>query len=135
MDTEVSGLRGIPWRLSYRTSTLRPDGQPVDILHDFYIPALQRSVRYDRMACVDIALVDETHYARRQNATAGSRAAPEFGYLYGVLQDGLRTRSRSLWLATATPMQLDAVEVSDLLALTRRVGSFQYDPSLDAGLL
>ena len=27
-------------------------------------------------------------------------------------------------------MPLDAVEVSDLLALTRRVGSFQYDPSL-----
>jgi hypothetical protein len=29
---------------------LAPDGQPVDILHDFYIPALQRSVHYDRMA-------------------------------------------------------------------------------------
>jgi putative DNA methylase len=44
------GLRSIPWKLSYRTSTLRLDGQPVDILHDFYIPALQRSVHYDRMA-------------------------------------------------------------------------------------
>ena len=40
----------MPWQLSYRTSTLRPDGRPVDILHDFYIPALQRSVRYDRVA-------------------------------------------------------------------------------------
>jgi hypothetical protein len=50
MDAEASGLRGMQWRLSYRTSTLRPDGQPVDILHDFYIPALQRSVHYDRVA-------------------------------------------------------------------------------------
>ena len=50
MSTEANGLRGVPWQLSYRTSTLRPDGRPVDILHDFYIPALQRSVRYDRVA-------------------------------------------------------------------------------------
>lgn len=39
-----------PWRLSYRTAARRPDGRPVDILHDFYIPALQRTVRYDRVA-------------------------------------------------------------------------------------
>jgi hypothetical protein len=26
------------------TSALKPDGQPVDILHDFYIPALRRAV-------------------------------------------------------------------------------------------
>ena len=38
------------WRISYRTSALKPDGQPVDILHDFYIPALRRAVRYDRVA-------------------------------------------------------------------------------------
>ena len=50
MRTEANGLRGVPWQLSSRTSTLRPDGRPVDILHDFYIPALQRSVRYDRVA-------------------------------------------------------------------------------------
>ena len=50
MSAEADGLRSVPWRLSYRTSTLRPGGRPVDILHDFYIPALQRSVRYDRVA-------------------------------------------------------------------------------------
>ena len=50
MSAEASGLRSVPWQLSYRTSTLRPGGRPVDILHDFYIPALQRSVRYDRVA-------------------------------------------------------------------------------------
>jgi hypothetical protein len=53
MDTPgeaAAGLQGVPWRLSYRTSALKPDGQPVDILHDFYIPALLRAVRYDRVA-------------------------------------------------------------------------------------
>ena len=84
----------------------------------------------DHMPRVDIALVDEAHYARRKSPTAGSRAAPEYGHLYTAMQESLRPKSRSLWLATATPMQLDAVEVADLLALTRRVGAFQYDPCL-----
>lgn len=35
-----------------------------------------------------------------------------------------------MWLATATPMQIDMIEVYDLLRLTRRVGPFTYDPSL-----
>ena len=39
-------------------------------------------------------------------------------------------RTRCLWLATATPMQLDPIEVYDLFRLTRRVGPFQDDPSL-----
>ena len=50
MTSDLTGLRGVAWQLSYRTSTLRPDGRPLDILHEFYIPALQRSVRYDRVA-------------------------------------------------------------------------------------
>ena len=43
-------LKKYPWRISYRSSGLRDDGTPVEILHDFYIPALQHSVRYDRVA-------------------------------------------------------------------------------------
>ncbi len=50
MSAEANGVRSVPWQLSYRTSMLRPDGRPVDILHDFYTPVLQRSVRYDRVA-------------------------------------------------------------------------------------
>jgi hypothetical protein len=103
---------------------------PLVIASSGLLERRDRRADLDRMAAVDIALVDEAHYARRKNSTAGSRAAPEYGYLYTAIQDVLRSRSRSLWLATATPMQLDAVEVSDLLALTRRVGSLQYDPSL-----
>ena len=78
----------------------------------------------------DIALIDEAHYARRKNPRNGTRSHPRFGGLYQTIQDTLRRRSASLWLATATPMQLDWIEVFDLLQLTNRVGAFQYDPSL-----
>jgi len=78
----------------------------------------------------DIALVDEAHYARRKNSNLGLRAEPRFGNLYKVIADILRAKTRSLLLATATPMQLDPVEVYDLLRLTNRVGAFQYDPGL-----
>lgn len=78
----------------------------------------------------DIALVDEAHAARRQNPTAGSTAHPKFGNLYVSIRDFLRQKAHSLWLATATPMQIDPVEVCDLLALTNRVGAFQFDPTL-----
>ncbi|MGE3536743.1 MAG: helicase-related protein [Candidatus Tectimicrobiota bacterium] len=80
----------------------------------------------------DLALVDEAHYARRTNPTQGRRAQPRYGHLYTAISQGLRPRSRSLLLATATPMQLELVEVADLLQLTRRVGAFQFDPSLMA---
>ncbi len=38
------------WLYSYKTSSMGPNGKPVDILHDFYIPALKHSVQYDRVA-------------------------------------------------------------------------------------
>jgi hypothetical protein len=78
----------------------------------------------------DIALVDEAHYARRSNSTKGCRGYPRFNQLYQTISDYLRGNCRSLLLATATPMQLDPVEVSDLIRLSNRVGAFQYDPSL-----
>ncbi|OXS16971.1 helicase [Zobellella denitrificans] len=43
-------LRSYPWELSYSTSDLKDDGSVVNILHDFYIPALQHASRYDRVA-------------------------------------------------------------------------------------
>ena len=90
----------------------------------------ERRRELDAARPFDIALVDEAHYARRKNPTQGSRAHPQYGHLYTVIAQGIRPKSRSLWLATATPMQLDPVEVADLLQLTRRVGAFQCDPSL-----
>lgn len=78
----------------------------------------------------DIVLVDEAHYARRKNPGKGARSHPQFGNLYRAMQDALRPNTDSLWMATATPMQIDWIEVFDLLALTDRVGAFQFDPSM-----
>ena len=78
----------------------------------------------------DIILVDEAHYARRQNPRDGADTAPKYGQLYRTLQAGLRSKAKSLWMATATPMQIDPIEVYDLFQLTNRVGPFQHDPTL-----
>ena len=94
---------------------------------------LSRTDRLDDLKAAgkfDVVLLDEAHYARRQNPTEGVRKQPRYGNLYEVVRDHLRRKAESLWLATATPMQIDAIEVSDLIALTRRVGAFQFDPSL-----
>lgn len=78
----------------------------------------------------DIVLVDEAHYARRSNPRKNSTGAPKYGKLYRALQNTVRSRTNSMWLATATPMQIDAIESYDLLKLTRRVGPYMYDPTL-----
>ena len=90
----------------------------------------EREEELSRADPIDIALVDEAHFARRKNPTRGTRVSPQYGHLYRRLRDHVRDKARSLWLVTATPMQLDPVEVCDLLALTNRVGAFQFDPTL-----
>jgi superfamily II DNA or RNA helicase len=62
----------------------------------------------------DAVLVDEAHAARRRVFRAN-----EPNLLLGLLQE-MRQRGlfRCLWLLTATPMQLEAREVHDLLLLT-----------------
>ena len=87
-------------------------------------PALEQSQGFD------IALVDEAHNARRRDPTRSTASAASYGHLYNRIRDVLRPKATSLLLATATPMQIDSVEVCDLLALTNRVGHFQYDPTL-----
>ncbi|MBW1989634.1 MAG: DEAD/DEAH box helicase, partial [Deltaproteobacteria bacterium] len=81
----------------------------------------------------DIVLLDEAHYARRKNPSTNKdsrRVAPKYGNLYRYLRDHIRQRTESLWLATATPMQLDWIEAFDLFQFSNRVGAYQYDPSL-----
>ena len=78
----------------------------------------------------DIVLVDEAHYARRQNPRDGSAGAPKYGDLYTAMQTVLRKKTKCLWMATATPMQIDPIEVYDLFKLTNRAGQFQADPTL-----
>jgi superfamily II DNA or RNA helicase len=94
---------------------------------------LSRKERRDQLKAADpfdIVLVDEAHYARRANPKNGQRTQPKFGHLYRTIANQLRKRTPCLWLATATPMQMDWIEVFDLLGLTRRVGAFQHDPSI-----
>ncbi len=78
----------------------------------------------------DIVLVDEAHYARRKNPKDGERTVPRYGRLYNTIRDRLVPAGRCLWMATATPMQLDWIEVFDLISLTRRIAHFQKDPTL-----
>ncbi|MGI6359094.1 MAG: helicase-related protein [Bacillota bacterium] len=91
---------------------------------------VERQDELKRAEPFDIALVDEAHAARRSNSTRGPGQQPRYVNLYRALQTGLRPKARALWMATATPMQLHPVEVCDLLALTNRVGAFQFDPSV-----
>jgi superfamily II DNA or RNA helicase len=81
----------------------------------------------------DLILLDEAHYARRSNPQRGTRANPEFGRLYGLLDEVLCDKARALFLATATPMQLHPIEAADLVSLTRRAGPFLDDPALLIG--
>jgi superfamily II DNA or RNA helicase len=68
----------------------------------------------------DLVIVDEAHHARRHGAGSGGQRRPN--RLLALLaggpdQPGLKDRSRCLYLLTATPMQVDPVEVWDLLRL------------------
>ena len=109
--------------------------------HSLYAPNLviistgllarsERLYDLDTAPGFDIALVDEAHYARRQNPVRGTKVSPQYGNLYRTIREHLTAKTACLWLATATPMQLDVVEVADLLQLTDRVGAFQFDPTL-----
>ena len=83
-----------------------------------------RSCKYD------VVLLDEAHYARRQNSQEGATNLPKYTKLYRYLKEDIRSRCDCLWLATATPMQINQVEVCDLFSLTDRVGNFKYDPTI-----
>jgi hypothetical protein len=109
------------------TSIYEPD---LVIVSTGLLARRERAEAISRAKPFDIALVDEAHALRRRNPASGSEAHPDFGHLYTCVKDFLRKKARSLWLATATPMQINPVEVCDLLALTNRVGAFQFDPSL-----
>lgn len=93
---------------------------------------MQRPDREAEVAAAhfDLCLVDEAHYARRKNATKGRLGWPQWGNLYKTIADHLRRSTRCLLMATATPMQLDAVEAADLAQLTHRIGAFAGDATL-----
>ncbi|SFH38565.1 helicase-related protein [Modicisalibacter xianhensis] len=77
----------------------------------------------------DLVLVDEAHKARRQTPD-NQTAVPRFNKLYQELQSELYGKSRTLLLATATPMQLNRVEAFDLLKLMPSAGAVQFSEDL-----
>ena len=62
----------------------------------------------------DLVVLDEAHHARRSGAGSRKRGGPN--RLLRLMR-GLAGRTDGLLLLTATPMQVDAVELWDLLAL------------------
>lgn len=62
----------------------------------------------------DLVVLDEAHHARRRGAGLPGERGPN--HLLRLMQN-LRERSQGLILLTATPMQVDPVEVWDLLDL------------------
>lgn len=68
----------------------------------------------DASAPWDLVVLDEAHHARRRSAGGRSEGGPN--QLLRLMR-GLRERTQGLILLTATPMQIDPVEVWDLLSL------------------
>ncbi len=66
----------------------------------------------------DLLVVDEAHHARRRDFLNREQYRPNrlLELLRGTVgRPGLHDKTRGLWLLTATPMQIDPVEVWDLL--------------------
>jgi hypothetical protein len=71
----------------------------------------------------DLIVVDEAHHARRRNP---SQREDNPNRLLSLLRD-LKVKTKSLLLLSATPMQIDTVEVFDLLELVGLKGLWQYE--------
>lgn len=88
---------------------------------------LRRKKRQDELKAAspwDLLIVDEAHHARR---TRGGRPNRLLELLAGGRADrgqGLKDRTRCLYLLTATPMQVDPVELWDLLRLVGLGGAW-----------
>jgi superfamily II DNA or RNA helicase len=108
-------------------SSYSPD---LNIVSSAILARRDRRPDVEAAAPFDIVLIDEAHACRRRNPTDGLQAHPDYTFLYQTVRDYLQEKTKSLWLATATPMQLEKIEAWDLLRLTRRAGSFLFDPTL-----
>ena len=96
---------------------------------DHLIASSQLAKRTDRRDQVlepkwDLVLVDEAHHARRKEFGTRSRRPNHLLQLLGGhgRRPGLKDRTRCLYLLTATPMQVDPIEVWDLLKLLGLAG-------------
>jgi len=121
----VEGLRQCPRRVGLVSSGL--------IIHNAEAAGVLVGLRYE---CV---VLDEAHHARRHNLGPGNRndkAAPK--RLLRFLRE-IAASTKSLLLATATPVQIDPIEAWDLLdalnmgndtVLGRTYGRWELEPRL-----
>lgn len=73
----------------------------------------------------DIIITDESHHARRKNPSSkSSNYSPNL--LLNLLEK-LKSKTKCLYLLTATPMQVDMIEAWDLLRLLNIKGRWSYD--------
>jgi len=87
---------------------------PIVITSSHLMRRKERQGDFDAAADWDLILLDEAHHARRQGAGSAMEKGPN---TLLTLMTRLKDRTRSLILATATPMQVHPVEVWDLLNL------------------
>lgn len=136
MPFGIARSNGNGAKVSYLLPTEHDEDRPSLFDRDLLVVStglLQRDERIRQLKedlPFDIALVDEAHSARRQNARLGLDEEASFGKLYKGLDNGLRPQAKAFWLATATPMQLSAVEAYDLADLVGRLGCFASEQSL-----
>ncbi|MEL4898347.1 SNF2-related protein, partial [Crocosphaera sp. Alani8] len=70
----------------------------------------------------DLVVLDEAHHARRQSPQKRDDTPNS---LLRLMRE-LKPKTRSLLLLSATPMQIDTVEIFDLLSLVNLKGEWQY---------
>ncbi len=70
----------------------------------------------------DLIVLDEAHHARRKNPQARQDTPNRLL----ALMEQLRDKTKALLLLSATPMQIDAIEVFDLLKLLGLEGHWHY---------
>ena len=124
----VEHIRLLPKEISITDTDLY--SQDLNIISSGLVSRKERREMLKQSGNCDVVLVDEAHYARRANPRDNSASMPKYGNLYRTLNDVVTGKTESLWLATATPMQIDPIEVYDLFRLAGRSGPYLDDPTL-----
>jgi len=115
----------------------KDDGNPWEA-HPIFLASSHLAKRRDRQTQLleaqdwDLVLVDEAHHARRKDFLNKDQFRPNrlLELLLGTEgRPGLASKTRGLLLLTATPMQVDPLEVFDLLKLLGMGGRWGVEGS------
>ncbi len=113
------------WGQLQPTVTANPwDGVELALASSQLLKRQDRQAELLTAAPWDLALIDEAHHARRKDFLDQRTYRPN--RLLELLR-GLQARTQSLLLMTATPMQVDPIEVWDLLTLLGLSGEWGAD--------